>query len=282
MFKTSHHTQHLLLLLLIHHLQVSKASTFIYKGCSTTTSTTSSDPTSSFHTNLNSLLSSMANSASQSSYNTFSSNSSSSSSPLFGLYQCRGDLSNPDCFNCISSAIAQLALLCSPDALGATIQLDGCYLRYESDPSFIGTLDTTLVYKKCSESLSSDGDFFRRRDDVLGDLENGVGFRVSSSGSVEGFAQCLGDLRADDCGKCLAEAVGKLKNACGAAVAADVFLAQCYASYWAAGYYPLSSSAKGARDDDDIGRTVAIIVGALAGVAVVVVFLSFLRKAMSY
>lgn len=59
------------------------------------------------------------------------------------------------------------------------------------------------------------------RDDVLGDLQAASGFRVSTSGFVEGFALCLGDLTAADCSSCLAYAVGKLKSLCGSAAAGD-------------------------------------------------------------
>jgi hypothetical protein len=90
--------------------------------------------------------------------------------------------------------------------------------------------------------VSSDVEFFRRRDDVLEDLQTANGFRVSSSGLVQGFAQCLGDLSVSDCSTCLVDAVGKLKSLCGSAAAADVFLGQCYARYWASGYYDESGT----------------------------------------
>lgn len=114
-------------------------------------------------------------------------------------------------------------------------------MRYEH-VEFLGKLDTSLRYKKCSKSVSEDVEFFRRRDDVLADLQGTNGFRVSSSGLVEGFAQCLGDLSQNDCSSCVADAVGKLKTLCGSAAAVDVFLGQCYAMYWASGYYDVSGT----------------------------------------
>lgn len=88
--------------------------------------------------------------------------------------------------------------------------------------------------------MSNDVEFFKRRDDVLADLLLAMGFRVSSSGMVEGFAQCMGDLGSADCTACLEEAVKQLKTLCGSVADADVFLAQCYARYWASGYYDYS------------------------------------------
>ena len=127
-----------------------------------------------------------------------------------------------------------------PYSYGGGLQLEGCYVRYEH-VDFLGRADTSLMFKKCSKSVSNDVEFYRRRDDVLGDLQTAAGFRVSSSGLVEGFAQCLGDLSPSDCSACLSEAVGKLKNLCGSASASDVFLSKCYARYWASGYYDYSS-----------------------------------------
>ncbi|KAJ4956962.1 hypothetical protein NE237_013745 [Protea cynaroides] len=250
-----------------------KAYIFIYGGCSQE----KYQPNSPFEANLNSLLSSIASSGSQSDFNNFAigNNTSTPDTAVYGLYQCRGDLKTTECARCTENVVRQITLLC-PYCKGATLQLDGCFVRYESI-DFLGKLDTNLMYKKCSRSTSNDAEFFRRRDDVLADLQTATSFRVSTLGLVEGVAQCLGDLSSADCSSCLSEAVSKLKNVCGAAAAADVYLGKCYAKYWASGYYDSSSDSS---TDDQVGKSVAIIAGALAGLAIVVVLLSFLRKAM--
>ncbi|KAL6981766.1 Plasmodesmata-located protein 8 [Sarracenia purpurea var. burkii] len=225
-----------------HARRLTAANIFIYAGCSQE----KYQPNSPFETNLNSLLSSVVSSASQASYTAFAigNGSSASAAPpesaVFGLYQCRGDLNLPDCSKCVEAAVSQISLVC-PYTYGASLQLDACLLRIEH-VDFLGKLDTSLRYKKCSKSSSNDVEFFRRRDDVLGDLAAAAaGFRVSSSGLVEGFAQCLGDMSSGDCSACLTDAVGKLKSLCGSTEAADVFLGQCYARYWASGYYDTTS-----------------------------------------
>jgi hypothetical protein len=215
-----------------------KGHIFIYAGCSQE----KYQPTSPFEGNLNSLLASAVSSSSQVSYNSFAIGNGTSTPPeatVYGLYHCRGDLKIFDCSKCVESAVNQIGLVC-PYSYGASLQLEGCYIRYEH-VDFLGKLDTGLRHTKCSKSVSDDVEFFRRRDDVLADLQGASGFRVSSSGLVQGFAQCLGDLSASDCSSCLVDAVGKLKTVCGSAAAADVFLAQCYARYWASGYYESSS-----------------------------------------
>ncbi|XP_065864143.1 plasmodesmata-located protein 8 [Euphorbia lathyris] len=261
-------------LFFIHGNSSVQAHIFIYAGCSQEKYQTNSQ----FESNLNSLLSSIVSSSSESAYNSFAIGNSTSSSPesaVFGLYQCRGDLKIIDCSKCIQSAVNQIGLVC-PYSYGAALQLEGCYLRYEHG-DFLGKIDTGVKFKKCSRSANNDVEFFRRRDDVLADLQTAIGFRVSSSGLVEGYAQCLGDLNSGDCSSCLANAVGMLKNLCGSAAAADVFLGQCYARYWASGYYDLHSDSS---NEDAVGKTVAIIVGSVAAFAVLIVLLSFCRKAV--
>ncbi|KAL2511453.1 Cysteine-rich repeat secretory protein 15 [Abeliophyllum distichum] len=263
-----------LFFILNNHLFIVNAHIFIYASCSQDKFT----PNSPFESNLNSLLSSIAGSAPEALYNSFALGNDSSATSLdgavYGLYQCRGDLKIKDCSTCIASVVSQIGLVC-PYTNGAALQLDGCFIRYEHF-DFLGNLDTSLRYKKCSKSTTNDVEFLQRRDDVIADLQRAVGFRVSSSGFVEGYAQCLGDIGSADCSSCLSDAVMKVKSLCGSSEAADVFLAQCYVRYWASGYYDNSSDSS---NEDDVGKTVAIIVGVVAGVAVVVVFLSFCRKA---
>ncbi|VVB06429.1 unnamed protein product [Arabis nemorensis] len=106
----------------------------------------------------------------------------------------RDDLRSLYCSKCIQNTVDQITLLC-PYSYGASLQLEGCFLRYETN-DFLGKQDTSLRYKKCSsKSVENDYDFFKRRDDVLSDLESTqLGFKVSRSGLVEGYAQCVGDL----------------------------------------------------------------------------------------
>ncbi|KAF0931676.1 hypothetical protein E2562_005673 [Oryza meyeriana var. granulata] len=249
--------------------------TFIYAGCSPSRY----EPNTAFESNLNSLLSSIASTASSgAAFNSFTAGGGAGPDPAagtaaYGLYQCRGDLSPGDCVACVRETVARLGTVCG-NSYAASLQVDGCYVRYDA-ADFIGRADTTTAYRKCSSSTSHDGAFLNSRDGVLGELQAAAGYKLSTSGTVQGVAQCLGDVAANDCTACLAEAVGQLKGACGTALAADVYLAQCYVRYWANGYYHSNSDYSG----DDVGRTVAIIIGILAGLAVLVVFISFLKKA---
>ncbi|XP_073111209.1 plasmodesmata-located protein 8 isoform X2 [Elaeis guineensis] len=221
----------------LYPIHQAKAANFIYASCSPS----KFQPGTPFQTNLISLLTSVAAVASHSqatAYNSFATGTDSASPPgaaVYGLYQCQNDLKADECSACVQSAVGQLNLAC-PDSYAASLQRDGCFVRY-SNENFLGRADTSLVYRKCSSSTSNEEEFFRRRDEVLADLQTGAGFRVSSSGTVQGCAQCIGDLSSADCTACLAQAVEQLKNSCGSATSTDVYLAQCYAKYWTSGYY---------------------------------------------
>ncbi|XP_071736079.1 plasmodesmata-located protein 8-like [Rutidosis leptorrhynchoides] len=250
-----------------------KSHVFLYYGCSTE----KFQPNTPYETNLKSLLPLFVSSSSESLYNSFvvgNNTNAALDSVIYGLYQCRGDLRSQECTNCIENAVSQVGLAC-PYSYSTSLQLDECLVRFENF-DFLGKVDTSLRFKKCSTSVSHDVQTLKRRDEVLvelGDVDQG--FRVSSSGLVQGFSQCLGDLDATECGSCLEEAISKLKSVCGASEAGEVFLAQCYMRYWVSGYYDSPSKSSG---DDNVGRTIAIVVGVIGGVAAFIVLISLCRK----
>ncbi|ERM94138.1 cysteine-rich repeat secretory protein 60 [Amborella trichopoda] len=249
-----------------YHLSLSASDSFVYGGCSQI----KFDPTSSYQSDLNSIMASAANSASFSAYNNFTTNKS-----VYGLYQCRNNLPLSECSNCIQTSINQLRALC-PNSCGGTIQLQECFLKYDNI-SFVGVLDTSLIYKRCSPEFSADSGFYERREEVFREIQQvgSNGFSVGSSGTIQGMAQCSGDLEPSDCSACLIQAVGRLRSLCASSVSGDIYLGKCYVRYSSDGFY---SSPHGSSNDDGAGKTLAIIIGLLAGVALIIVFLSFLRQ----
>ncbi|KAL8196427.1 hypothetical protein R6Q57_024722 [Mikania cordata] len=243
--------------------------TFIYGGCSQYRFT----PGSPYESNVNSVLTSLVNSASFSVFNKFkiSVPGSTQSDIVYGLFQCRGDLTTLGCQVCVAQAVSRLGVIC-PGSNGGAMQLDGCFVKYDSS-SFLGVEDKTEVFKKCGPSIGYNSDSLGRRDAVLAYLEAGTGqyFRVGGSGSVQGVAQCVQDLSLSECQDCVSEASGRLKSGCGASAWGDMYLGKCYIRYSEHGFHSRS-------DDNDVDKTLAIIIGIIAGVAVIIVFLSFLTR----
>ncbi|CAN0906141.1 Plasmodesmata-located protein 6 [Linum grandiflorum] len=254
--------------------------TFLFGGCSQLKYT----PGSPYESTLNSLLTSIVNSASFSLYNNFT---STSSSPIISaLYQCRGDLPPADCGRCIAKAVTQLGTLC-PSSCGGALQLDGCLVRYDN-VTFLGVQDKTVLFRKCgADSAGYNDDESRRRNAVLdyvaGGGSGGV-YRVGGSGDVYAVAQCVQDLSRSECQDCISEAVGELKSVCGGASAwGDMFLGKCYARFSEGGAHSRGGGGGGQgksnnNSDEEIEKTLAILIGLIAGVGLLIVFLSCLRK----
>ncbi|KAL6582774.1 hypothetical protein OROMI_004852 [Orobanche minor] len=213
---------------------------FLYGGCSPI----KYEPNSQFDSNLNSLLTSLVNSATYSAYNKYTILASSPQDVVYGLYQCRADLSMPDCATCVARAATHLRQMFR-QACGGTVQLDGCFVKYDN-ASFFGVGDKSVTMKKCGPSDGYNAYGMNQRDAVLAGL-NGAGgaYRVGGSEEVQGMAQCVGDLSMGQCQDCLKEAIRRLKAECGDGVFGDMFLAKCYARYSVSGAHAYSGSNHG-------------------------------------
>ncbi|KAI3466950.1 hypothetical protein Pfo_023613 [Paulownia fortunei] len=211
----------------------SSLESFIYVGCSQL----KYNPGTPYESNVNSILASLVNSASISNFNNFkiSLPGSTQSDVVYGLFQCRGDLSNSDCHDCVANAVTRLGTFCVGTSGGA-LQLEGCFIKYDNT-AFLGAEDKAVVSNKCGPSIGYDSDLLTRRDAVLAYLTGGGQyFRVGGSGKVQGMVQCVQDLRMSECQDCLSEAIQRLKSECGTSPWGDMFLGKCYARYSERGY----------------------------------------------
>ncbi|KAJ4869592.1 Cysteine-rich repeat secretory protein 2 [Raphanus sativus] len=100
------------------------------------------------------------------------------------------------------------------------------------------------------------------------------------------MAQCTGDLSPAQCQDCLTDAIGRLRSDCLMAQGGYVYLSKCYARFSFGGSHarqtPNSNfgGEKYDKDDDDnnIGKTLVIIIGIITLVILLVVLLAFLGK----
>jgi hypothetical protein len=208
----------------------SSTDSFVFGGCTQERYAQNSP----YESNVNSLLTSLVNSATYSSYNNYTIMGSTPQDVVYGLYQCRGDLSMPDCATCVARSVSQIGVLC-PQTCGGAVQLEGCFVKYDN-ATFLGVEDKTVVLKKCGPSIGYDTDAISRRDAVMASLSSAGGpYRVGGSGQIQGMAQCVGDLSLGECQDCVSDAIGRLKSDCGGAVYGDMFLAKCYARYQTGG-----------------------------------------------
>lgn len=265
--------------------QISKSApdytTLVYKGCS---KQPLSDPSASLQT----LFSTLLQQASRSKfYKTDSGGGGGSQSSISGLYQCRGDLSNADCYNCIQKLPQLSDQLCGKVA-AARIQLMGCYLLYEVS-GFTQISGLQMLYKECSRNMVSGSGFEMKRDSALTVMENGITsngngnngeFYTTNYQGLYVMGQCQGDLSSTDCGQCVKTAVQKAQVECGSSVAGQVYLHKCFISYnYSPGGVPTKSSSfsSGGITSGNTGKTVAIIVGVTAGVGFLIIMVLFMR-----
>ncbi|KAG2708334.1 hypothetical protein I3843_05G169900 [Carya illinoinensis] len=255
----------------------SATDTFVFGGCSPLKYT----PGSPYENNVNSILTSLVNSAMFTAYNNFTALGSNPQDTVYGLFQCRGDLQGNDCARCIARSVSQLGTLCI-NSCGGALQLEGCFVKYDNT-TFLGVEDKTVVVRKCGPAFGYDSDALTRRDAVLAYLGTGNGgpyntYRTSNSGNVQGVAQCVGDLSPSECQDCLGNAIGLLKTQCGTAAWGDMFLAKCYVRYLQGGVRSYARKDDNNATNDEVDKTLAIIIGGIAVVALLILFLSFLNR----
>ncbi|XP_010415756.1 PREDICTED: cysteine-rich repeat secretory protein 2 isoform X2 [Camelina sativa] len=253
---------------------------YIYAVCSPA----KFSPGSGYETNLNSLLSSFVSSTVQIPYANFTvpNKKPEPGVTVYGVFQCRGDLDPSACSTCVSRANAQVGTLCS-NSYSGFLMMDSCLVRYDNS-SFFGMQDKTLRLNKCGQAMEfNDQDGLTRISDVIGSLGSGSEpYRTSGNGNVQGVAQCMGDLSTAQCQDCLSDAIGRLKSDCGMAQGGYVYLSKCYARFSVAGSHarqtPNYGEKKDSKDDNGVGKTLAIIIGIVTLIILLVVFLAFLGK----
>ncbi|XP_022157970.1 cysteine-rich repeat secretory protein 3-like [Momordica charantia] len=255
-------------------------ASLVYKGCA---KQALSDPTGVYSQSLSVLFGSLVSQATKARF--YKTSSGSGQATINGLFQCRGDLSNGDCYNCVSKIPQMVQSLCGR-TIAARVQLYGCYLLYEVS-GFAQISGFEMLYKTCGGTNVAGSGFEERRDTALSVLENGVvsghGFYTTNYQSVYVLGQCEGDLGDSDCGECVKNAVQRAQVECGSSISGQLYLHRCFISY---SYYPngvprrSSSPSFSSSSGGNTGKTVAIILGSTAGVGFVVICLLFARGLM--
>ncbi|MQL95621.1 hypothetical protein Taro_028282 [Colocasia esculenta] len=259
----------------------------VYKGCAT-----QAFPGGSQQAALSALASALTTQSTSSKFYKTTVSAAGGQPSLFGLFQCRGDLSVSDCAACVGRLPTMWDRLCG-GAVAGRVQLNGCYGLYEIS-GFPQVSGTKMLYKVCGGSGGGDG-FEEKRDTAFANLESvmasgsGGGFYATSFGDVYVMAQCEGDLSVADCAECVTEAVQKAEVECGGAASGQMYLDKCYLTY---AYYRNGvphggigiggggggGGGGGPGTGQPTGKTVAIVVGGAAGVGFVVICVLFARS----
>nr|GEZ79910.1 cysteine-rich repeat secretory protein 55-like [Tanacetum cinerariifolium] len=189
--------------------------------------------------NIDSLLTKLVQATSQSGYDATSVGTG--KAQVFGLAQCRGDVSTEDCSSCIRNASKEIRNIC-PNRVDARIWYEYCWLRYNTE-NFIGNVDTgygTFYYnvenvtdpKTFNEGLGG----LMYRINMLASAPGSKGFgkgetKLSDFVTLYAFSQCTQDLSPLSCRQCLAIAVGNFPTYCNDKKGCRIIYSSCYVRY---------------------------------------------------
>ncbi|XP_010469492.1 PREDICTED: cysteine-rich repeat secretory protein 11 [Camelina sativa] len=292
-FSTVKQLLSLCIMALFSDLKLAKSSSpeytnLIYKGCSRQKLP---DPSGLHSQALSAMYGSLVTQSAKTKFYKTTTGTSSQSS-ITGLFQCRGDLSNNDCYSCVRRLPVLSGKLCGK-TIAARIQLSGCYLLYEIS-GFAQISGMEMIFKTCGKNNAAGTGFEQRRDTAFGVMQNGVvqghGFFATTYESVYVLGQCEGDVGDSDCNGCIKNALQRAQVECGSSVSGQIYLHKCFIGY---SYYPNgvpnrsspypssgSSSSSPSSSSGTTGKTVAIIVGGTAGVGFLIICLLFVKNLM--
>ncbi|XP_031263350.1 cysteine-rich repeat secretory protein 55-like [Pistacia vera] len=160
---------------------------------------------------------------------------------VYGLAQCRGDVSSKDCSTCIQDAAKQIRERC-PDEADARIWYDYCFLRYNEE-NFVGKVDTGYGIFYYNVENVTDPESFNRELGALMDKirsqavlpkNEGLGkgkTTLSSFLTLYALVQCTRDLAPINCAQCLAIAIGNFPKFCDSRKGCRVLYSSCYVRY---------------------------------------------------
>ncbi|KAK7280203.1 hypothetical protein RJT34_25265 [Clitoria ternatea] len=251
-------------------IAVTETSASVFNNVSCTSNKTFT-PNSTFHTNLNTLLSSLSSNVTNNLRFSNATAGKEDSDTVYGLYMCRGDVPLALCRECVGFATQNIASMC-PTAKEAVIWYNECLLRYSYRFIFSKMEEWPRYQIKIPLGdpvvLHSER-FYNALGSIVGVLSNEAGLALSgsnngyavkqenTSGTVTlyGFAQCTPDLSAGDCNRCVVDAAAEFpKVCCGGSIGASVLFPSCIVRYETYPFYqhsgtspPMATMIKGDR-----------------------------------
>ncbi|GMH19472.1 hypothetical protein Nepgr_021313 [Nepenthes gracilis] len=165
---------------------------------------------------------------------------------VYGLYLCRGDVTEKICRSCVDNATSTIVNNC-PSSASALIFYDNCMLRY-SNASFFGKLDEwpiVYMYDIYNITGTSVGSF----DGVVNDTLNNIAMTAAmgdrlgqkfatmetnytaDNRTLYALEQCTPDLSSGNCYTCLADCIARLPSCCGGKRGGRVLFPSCNIRY---------------------------------------------------
>ncbi|KAJ6367556.1 hypothetical protein OIU78_000175 [Salix suchowensis] len=222
--------------------------TYVYHNCENATTSTMN---STYRVNLNLVLSSLASNATRNNINGFYNTSfGQSTDQVYGLFICRGDVSNTVCQNCVTFATKDVVQRC-PIGIASIIVYDECHLRY-SNSNFFSKVDQNSFLSMWNIQNTTYEP--QRFNNLVATSVNDCATQAASAPPgakkfavnqtyIDGFqniyslAQCTPDLSSFDCNKCLRAVIAGLPSCCSSKIGGRVFAPSCYIRYEITEFY---------------------------------------------
>ncbi|RYR32487.1 hypothetical protein Ahy_A10g047047 isoform D [Arachis hypogaea] len=229
-----------------------RAQSYHYVGDDCKNSTEES-LTSGFKTNLSSVLSWLSSDAATSKGYNHTAIGTATGDAVYGLYDCRGDVTGTFCQFCVFEAASDIVRRC-PNRSSAVIWYNYCILRYSNHdffgnltitPSwqFPGTKNTTNSTQELQkaetymQSLIKNATVETNLLYAMGEFNSG-----GSSGERYGFVQCSRDLTSDQCRQCLNAMLDQVPKCCATKVGWQVGAPSCLIKYDDFMFYKITTS----------------------------------------
>ncbi|CAJ1958719.1 unnamed protein product [Sphenostylis stenocarpa] len=225
---------------------MARAQSLNYMGVDCLNSTTKEQTltlTLTFQTNLNKTLSWLSSDAATSKgYNhiTTGNGSTVADDAVYGLYDCRGDVTGPFCQFCVSTAASEIVRQC-PNRSSAVIWYNFCILRY-SNHNFIGNLTTTPSWEILGTKNTTHPEELQQAEGYMQSLKRQAtaesnklyamgGFNLSDGEQRYGLVQCSRDLTNDECSQCVQAMIDKVPQCCSSVIGWQVLAPSCLIKY---------------------------------------------------
>ncbi|XP_026385289.1 cysteine-rich receptor-like protein kinase 10 isoform X2 [Papaver somniferum] len=159
---------------------------------------------------------------------------------VYGLVQCRGDISMDDCRTCLNSSTVVVIRKCS-NRIDVDVRLDTCLLRY-SNTRFFGQVDQSMLVWFPNEEKVNNLDVFNSQ---LGKLMTDLMFNASSDSSrfevgsfnyndfskIYGMVQCTRDLSRYSCTSCLQDMISRISSLYNGSRSGYIMTQSCFIRY---------------------------------------------------
>ncbi|PIA58483.1 hypothetical protein AQUCO_00500431v1 [Aquilegia coerulea] len=201
-----------------------------------------------FQTNLNVLLPSLVSNGTRDGF--FNTTVGAGSDIIYGLVQCRYDISPEDCQSCLETSSVQIIRRC-PNRKKAAIRYDYCILHY-SNIQFFSRPDRNargILYSVGNVSDALANTYNQQLTSLMNTLSSTAASRVSkfdissinytSSDQIFGLVQCTTDLSSNDCLSCLQSMISEIRSCCDNSIGARIYSTTCNFRYET---YPINPS----------------------------------------